>query len=179
MKKHEENLERHFTMAIDKIVELSIFTLSDTDKKQRSITFKLNGYSLKTGHHFFQPFFTSPSGYKIRFFVYPKGDGAGEGTHLSVFWEVLHGPYDDMLEWPFKVTFTVELLNQLADRDHYERSIEFDGSNDHCRAGGNGYGFIRFIELSKLSHNVRDNIQYLKDDSLYFRVTTSVPSIVA
>ncbi len=82
-------------MALDKIIELNKFILSP-EKKQRSITFKLNGFSLKTGPHHFQSFFISPSGYKISFFVYPNR----EGTHLSLFFEVLHGPCEDTLEWP-------------------------------------------------------------------------------
>ncbi len=169
MKQHEENSELHLTMALDKIVELNKFTLSP-EKKQRSITFKLNGFSLKTGPHRFQPFFTSPSGYKINFFVYHNG----EGTHLSLFFEVLHGPYDDALEWPLKANFTVELLNQLADCNHCVRNFKFDEDKDYCNPGGQGYGYDKFIPLSKLSCDEIENTHYLKDDVLYFRVTVDI-----
>ncbi len=168
MKQHEENSELHLTMALDKIVELNKFTLSP-EKKQRSITFKLNGFSLKTGPHHFQPFFTSPSGYKISFYVHPNG----EGTHLSLFFKVLHGPYDDTLEWPLKANFTVEILNQLADCNHYEGTVKFDDDEDYCNPGGN-FGYHGFIPLSKLSCDEVKNIHYLKDDVLYFRVTANI-----
>ncbi len=169
MKQHEKNSELHLTMALDKIVELNKFTLSP-DKKQRSITFKLNGFSLKTGPHCFQPFFTSPCGYKINFFVYPNG----EGTHLSLFLRVLPGPYDDTLEWPLTANFTVELLNQLADCNHYEVNINFDEDEDYCNPGGLGFGYDEFIPLSELSCDEVENTHYLKDDVLYFRVTYNI-----
>ncbi len=173
MKQHEENSELHLTMALDKIVELNKFTLSP-EKKQRSITFKLNGFSLKTGPHHFQPFFTSPSGYKISFYVYTGGYGDGKGTHLSLFIKVLHGPYDDTLDWPLKANFTVELLNQLADCNHHEGNIYFDEGEDYCNPGGPGFGYDDFIPLSKLSCDEVENAHYLKDNVLYFRVTTNI-----
>ena len=43
------------------------------------------------------PFFTSKFGYKMMVRVYPNGDGASRGTHLSVFFVLLRGDYDDLL----------------------------------------------------------------------------------
>ena len=40
----------------------------------------------------------------------------------------MKGPHDDKLEqsghWPLRGTFTIELLNQLNDSDHYSPSAE-------------------------------------------------------
>ena len=57
----------------------------------------------------------------------------GEGTIVSVYLCLMKVPYDDKLEqsghWPLRGTFTIELLNQLNDSDHYSRMIQF---HHHC-----------------------------------------------
>ena len=30
-----------------------------------------------------------------------NGDGIGKGTHLSLFFVVMHGEFDNILQWPF------------------------------------------------------------------------------
>ena len=45
------------------------------------------------------------------------------------------------------------------------------GSEDKANAGS-GYGCPKFILHSKLGHNTY-NTQYLKDDTLYFKVTVT------
>ena len=61
--------------------------------------------------------------------VYAAGYGDGEGTHVSVFLHLMKGPHDDKLEqsghWPLRGTFTIELLNQLNDSDHYSHIVLF------------------------------------------------------
>ena len=42
--------------------------------------------------------------------LYPFGDGAGRGTHLSLF--MMKEDFDEILEWPFKHNVTFQLLNQ-------------------------------------------------------------------
>uniref|UniRef100_T1IS10 MATH domain-containing protein n=1 Tax=Strigamia maritima TaxID=126957 RepID=T1IS10_STRMM len=50
------------------------------------------------------PFYTSEFGYKIRLRLYPNGNGAGKGTHLYVFLQVMKGPHDAILNWPIART---------------------------------------------------------------------------
>ncbi len=190
IKPHEEDSDIHLKMALDKIVELNMIALKvpikDSSKKvfrsfvsckQNSVTFKLKGYSDKMkscSRHCFQPFLTSPSGYKICLLVYPITKVGG--SYMSVFLKVLHGPYDSVLEWPIKVNFTVELLNQLADSNHLEQTIKFKGDDHHCKPGGSGYGRSEFVSLSRLPLDSQRNTQYLENDVLYFRVTPNISS---
>ena len=58
------------------------------------------------------PFYTSKQGYKMCARVYLNGDGLGKGTHLSLFFVVMRGPYDALLPWPFEQKVTLVLLNQ-------------------------------------------------------------------
>ena len=55
-----------------------------------------------------QPFYTEPGGYKMCLIAYLNGDGAGKGSHLSIYFTIMKGGYDPLLKWPFaaKVSIT-------------------------------------------------------------------------
>ncbi len=116
-------------------------------------------------------FYTSPNGYNMRIAVSTNGVGGGEGTHVSVYAHVIKGKYDAELNWPFVGKITVELLNQLEDKNHYSRYTELN-----IKAGGNGRGrgYSKYIPHSELSRDWDYNTQYLKDDTLYFRISVEV-----
>ena len=44
----------------------------------------------------------------------------------------------------------------------------------NTNAGGNGRGHLQYIPHSELSRNPASNTQYLKDDTLYFRISVEV-----
>ena len=123
-------------------------------------------------------FYTSPTGYCMNVEVYANGHGDDKGTHVSVYAYLMKGDNDDSLTWPFTGTVKIELLNQLSDRFHHAKAINFTFTNG---AGGrvvtsgerSGLGKPKFISHVALnSHLV--NCQYLKDDTLVFRVSVSV-----
>jgi TNF receptor-associated factor 4 len=94
----------------------------------------------------------------------------------------MSGEYDDILEWPFHGEVTIELLNQLEDENHHKDVVLFDKSTPHQsksqvfgkERAENGWGITQFISYSQL-HNY-NSCQYLKDDTLYFRVSVKVTS---
>ena len=59
------------------------------------------------------PFYTSPHGYRMCVRVYLNGNGAGKGTHTSVFFILMPSEYDNLLTWPFKQTVRFTLINQV------------------------------------------------------------------
>ena len=97
----------------------------------------------------------------------------GDGTHVAVFACLMRGRNDDNLPWPFtgKVTFT--LLNQLEDENHHTDAVTFPHASNASKRVvnsdkvSNGYGMPEFISHDKLAAK---NYQYLKDDSLFFRI---------
>ena len=124
-------------------------------------------------------FYTSPCGYKMGLCVYANG---GKGTHISCFMCLMSGEYDDILEWPFQGVMTIELLNQLEDKNHYKDTITFrESTPQKCtqrvvgKSKGNPWGKL-FIPHSQLDYNSFLNCQYLKDDNLHFRVSVKVTS---
>jgi TNF receptor-associated factor 4 len=54
-------------------------------------------------------FLTSQYGYKLQASVFLNGNGAGDGSHISVYIKILPGDYDALLRWPFahSVSFTI------------------------------------------------------------------------
>ena len=63
------------------------------------------------------PFYSGRYGYKMCVRLYFNGDGIGKGTHLSLFFVVMHGEFDNILQWPFTHKVTFKLINQAGGRD--------------------------------------------------------------
>uniref|UniRef100_A0A1X7TA19 RING-type E3 ubiquitin transferase n=3 Tax=Amphimedon queenslandica TaxID=400682 RepID=A0A1X7TA19_AMPQE len=141
---------------------------------------KLSQFSQRKEGWCSRGFYTSPGGYKVALHVYPNGYGDGKGTHVSCFIYLEAGEYDDLLEWPFQGEVTIELLNQLEDKNHVKVAFHFNKATPYkCKQRvsqgqeGQEWGIHKF-----LSHTYRlpNNCRFLKDDSLYFRVSVKVTS---
>ena len=140
-------------------------------KNNEPIIFKVANFKTLKGSQFCvtsSSFYTHPGGYKMCINI----QGDREGTHISVFSELLEGHYDNQLHWPFHGTVTVELLNQLKNDNHHKRGIVYDAGDD-MRVGSDR-GYPQFLPHSSLGHNPATNTQYLLDDTLYFRVSVKV-----
>ena len=188
LERHENNMEHHFRMALDRISELMEKISSppplppppppppqSKKKMEHTITFRLCGYYDKkrtNSCHYFMPFCTSPLGYTLNLYLYANGQYSGKNSHVSVYIKVLDGVFDMRLEWPLKGSFTIELLNQLADSNHFSHTLTFT-EDDLCQPGSSGWGYPKFIKQSRLSHDSAKNMQYLKDDVLFLRVTSN------
>ena len=128
-------------------------------------------------------FYTSPGGYKMSLRIDPYGNGDSKDTHVSCYIYLESGEYDDTLEWPFQGVVTIELLNQLEDKNHWKRTLTFDESvptksKTRVFKGDNahGWGTSHFIPFSKIVYDAAKKCLYLKDDSLYFRVSVKATS---
>ena len=175
MKKHEEDHEGHLSLALKSVVDLNskVLVLQSQANKGKLASIKVSDYSYKKRNNVTyrsEPFFTSPSGYKMELQVYTNGCVEGLGTHLSTFLHVLEGPFDSQLSWPLLGTFKLELLNQLEDNNHHVQSWKFIDNACSCRGAAQSWGKRRFIEQSALTLDSSKNVQYLKDDTLYFKV---------
>ena len=141
--------------------EVVIFRVTEYSKlKARNVRAKSNS------------FYTGFGGYHMCINVDTNGACDGEGTHVSVFTELLKSFYDNQLHWPFLGTVKIELLNQLGDNNHHSFSISY--SDSHNMRVGSNKGRFKFIPHSSLGHNSATNTQYLLDDTLYFRVSVKV-----
>ena len=148
---------------------------SRTLKEINSVTFALSAYQKKnrSGECFITPsFYTSPNGYHKAIKLYANGKSKGKGTHVSLYVPILKGDYDAKLKWPFTGKYTFTLLNQLEDKNHHTDSVSIT-VDDNALVGAE-WGTSKFIRHSALAYDLVKNTQYLKDDTLYFRVTIEV-----
>jgi TNF receptor-associated factor 4 len=156
-------------------LEDTILSLQTTIKSLRPKIFVLSEYQKKkdeSKQYLFPPFYTHPKGYRMALRVYANGRGDGEGTHVSVHAPLLEGENDAELKWPFIGQVTFMLLNQLEDKNHCTIAMVLD-ANDDARVG-TAWGKPEFIPHTALAHDPVRNIQYLKDDTLYFLLSVDV-----
>ena len=107
--------------------------------------------------------YTQPGGYKFQLGIYPKGPMG----HMSVHVTSTKGDHDSRLKFPVRFTITLELLNQHRDQDHYSRDIQCEVTKEKFDSIGS---CNQFISHADMEWNAAKQIQYLKNDSLKFRV---------
>jgi TNF receptor-associated factor 4 len=188
---HEADTELHLQLAIDTIHRRQEIntqlenSLARLQSREMPMKYKLTEYNrLKTvdTEVYSPPFYTSPEGYKMCISVLANGHDSGKGTHISVYACLMRGENDDYLPWPFTGTVTVELLNQLEDKNHYCAYTSFPSDNKACQRVMNkersnfGWGIADYISHSDLGHNTAKNCQYLKDDRLHFKISVDAKS---
>ncbi len=175
---HEaDNVELHLQLAVDRISTLE----SKVREPIVPVVFKLSDFSKlkdENDEWYSGEFYSHPAGYRMTLNVEINGEIQEKCTYLSVFVCLTGGEHDDNLVWPFNGTITIELLNQLEDRNHTQRTVELtlnksrNAANRPPQGGRNdGYGWCQFISHTALAYSSSNNCQYLKDDCLYFRVT--------
>ena len=111
--------------------------------------------------------------YKFYLSLYPNGDGPESINHLSIYFHILKGEYDAMLNWPFskKVTFTLIDQQQNPDaRENIVDSFRAHPKDKKCfrrpvEEVNTGYGNPKFV-----SHNKLKKRRYVVDDTIFIQV---------
>ena len=124
------------------------------------------------------PFFDYEGGHKMCLRVDTAGQGDGQGTHVSVFLQVIKGQsYNGVNSSDnFSVSgyLVIELISQAMIVPHHLRILTLN--NHSCSTcinkvnkstGAAWVGFTDFVPIESV------HAYYLKDDSLHFRVTYS------
>ena len=115
----------------------------------------------------------------MRLKVFAGGCGDGEGTHISAYLFLMQSENDENLQWPMRGIFSVELLNQEGDQNHKPGSICYEEKttkNYNSKVGkgraSSGWGWNKLFKLQDIEkESLPPHTEYLKDDTLYFRVT--------
>ena len=199
---HEKNTDFHINMVFDSVIHLKddvqqlkatvvemkstvvdligkVVRMKDMDVRelqlQAPVTFAVKGFRTKKEmdqKFTSSSFYTSASGYRMAVRVFPNGDGEGRDSFVSVCAPILEGKYDNFLKWPFTGSITFTLLNQLDDNNHCSHTTTL--SNEHKAVVGVDWGKPKFIAHSKLGIDLEKKTQYLREDTLYFRVSVEV-----
>ena len=113
------------------------------------------------------PFYSSRYGYKMCLHLYIMGDGIGKGTHLSLFFVVMRGEFDNILQWPFTHKITFKLINQAGGSDIIDTFQPDPMSNSFRKPKSDmniASGCPRFV-----SHTELDGGGFIVDDTIFIK----------
>ena len=171
MRTHEKDDSVHLRAALD--------TLRKRDdeiilKKAEPYIFKVTNFEERKESHevMYKSFYTGSEGYHMIVEVYPCGPST---SHISLYIGCKEGRNDQNLAWPFAGKVTFELLNQLADEKHCDKTISIEAKDAVTATSEHLVGVNSFLTHDELPFNHTHNTQYLKNDILYFRVTVKIP----
>ena len=125
-----------------------------------------------------QPFYTWHDGYKMCGLMYLNGNGNGKDTHLSMYFIIMEGRYDDFLPWPFTGNVTMMLLDQVG-TNHVKRTFKPNASKSVMKPQSEmnlGTGYPTFIKLSDLE---APSSPYLKNNAIQFKFIVDTKKITA
>jgi len=117
------------------------------------------------------PFYSSPTGYKMCIRLYLYGDGTSRRTHMSLFFVLMRGEYDAILQFPFNYKVTFCLYGQTVEQRHIIDSFRPDiksTSFQRPRSDMNiASGIPKFAPLTTIQHI---NNPYVRDDTMFIKV---------
>jgi hypothetical protein len=124
------------------------------------------------------PFYIFRKGYKMCMRLYINGDRKARNTHISLFFVIMRGEYDDDLQWPFKFKVTFSLIDQSTSTDNQHHISNFCCPNTtatcfecaNCFGCPNSdmniaFGIPMFIPLDKFNQN-----RYVKNNTAYIQI---------
>ena len=177
--------EQQFGHLDVQLAELDLrFQILETASFNGTLLWKIRDYtrrkqeaiSGKTLSLYSQPFYTHRHGYRMCARVYLNGDGMGKGTHLSLFFVVMRGDYDNLLEWPFKHKVTMTLLDQETGQRHLSDTFRPDPNSSSFRKPTSDMNIASGCPLF-VAHSVLETTTYLQDDTLFIKMEIDITQI--
>ncbi len=102
-------------------------------------------------------FYSTESGYRLSLCIYPAGDN-NQG-YLSLYFVIVKGQFDEVLQWPFQKRVYLTLLNTKGGHG-VMKNIEPDPRLHYFHRPESlrnvGYGYPKFIQLTRLLHEDSD-----------------------
>ena len=118
------------------------------------------------------PFYTSRYGYKLCLRLYILGDGIGKGTHMSLFFVVMRGEFDNILQWPFTHKVTFRLLNQAGGKDIVDSFLPDPMSSSFKKPKTDmnvASGCPRFVSIGDVKSG-----GFIADDSIFIKAKVHI-----
>ena len=113
------------------------------------------------------PFYSKPNGhgYKMCLRLFMDGNGIGRGTHMSLFFVIMKGEFDNILQWPFTHKITFKLINHRMGLDVVESICPdlFSSSFQQPKSDMNvASGCPRFVSIKELLQE-----GFIVDDTIF------------
>ncbi len=140
-------------------------------------TFKKQQAKGITGSWLSEPFYNIPQGYLFKLGIDTNGYHEGAGTHISACLWLGSGEHDRCLKWPMKCDVHLLMLNQRRDHGHHMVTGKVEYSRppvnyDHKVIGTS----CKFFPLASLGFDSNKDTEYLRNDTLRFRIYIRVRS---
>ena len=122
------------------------------------------------------PFYTGRNGYKMCIRAYLNGDGSVEGTHISIFFVIMKGEYDPLLQWPFDNKVSLVLVDQ-DQKKHLVQTFKPNLQSSNFQRPKSDMNVASGCpEFAKLS--ILDDPSYVKDDVMYIKAIVDTSKII-
>ncbi|XP_060083710.1 TNF receptor-associated factor 3-like [Ylistrum balloti] len=125
---------------------------------------------------FSQPFYTSQFGYKMCARVYLNGDGMGKGTHMSLFFVVMRGDFDNLLPWPFQQKVTMVLMDQDTGTNRLSDTFRPDENSNSFRKPQTEMNIASGCPVF-VSHTMLETKTYLQEDTIFIKIEVDTNGI--
>lgn len=192
----DENLRQHLSMAWDlvkqqqqEIRQLRNALHASTQVTNGNYIWRISDYKSKYLESAYkgakeltcQPFYSSRHGYKVSASVFLNGYGSSDNKYLSLYFKILPGEYDNLLEWPFRLPVTFTLYDQAGEQDKRRNIVERfmpdptrkQFKKPHPDMESLGFGYPKFVSLETLKTK-----NYIKDDILYIGIKVDNKSFI-
>ncbi|CAF3948563.1 unnamed protein product, partial [Rotaria sordida] len=124
------------------------------------------------------PFYSSPTGYKMRAGLYLNGDGNAHCTHMSLFFVLIRSVNDPILKFPFNYKVTFCLYDQTPAQRHIIDTFRADirsSSFQRARSDMNiASGISKFFPLEMIQQKGNP---YVRDDTMFIKVMVDFEDI--
>ena len=110
------------------------------------------------------------SGYKARLKINlngtPTAEASSKDTHMSVYFQLLQGPFDEKLQWPMpfgSITFTLQInenpeVKKIRTIRHTENEMVKSFYTKPEKTTGGSRGFGKFFELKQIPAEIQKDI---------------------
>lgn len=121
---------------------------------------------------------THPYGYHVAASLCPYGDGKGRGKYMSIFFCILRGTHDSLLQWPFSSRITFTLMDQSDEAEVKDIAAQFEPhpAKENIPFLGRptamrnpSLGLPRFAPLTDLWGG-----RYVKDDVIFIKIEVDI-----
>ncbi|GAB1603213.1 TNF receptor-associated factor 3-like isoform X2 [Argonauta hians] len=179
--------------SIDRQIGLHDMRIEEMSTKLTSVThpnfdaevlMKISNYSRwksalktsKTSFIYSEPFYSSRYGYKMCAKVYLNGDGIGKGSHLSFYFTIMKGEYDNILTWPFKHKVTLTVLDQSGGDKNYSDRFLPDPNSKSFHKPSSDYniatGCPDFITQTEV-----EAYPFMKEDTIFLKASVDTTNL--
>jgi hypothetical protein len=118
-----------------------------------------------------EAFYTEPYGYLLQPKIFFNGARLNDQAHISVFIQIVKGPFDPILKWPFGKRIRITLIEQESKglRRNIEKILMPTADTKEVRRPyddvNNGFGIYKFV-----SHEVLRAGRYVTDDAMFVKL---------